>query len=58
MLEAQVRAHFSVQNQLKLHIEITEGEHETAIKDLKKQIKTVETDWLKKHNQLIKKSES
>lgn len=36
MLEAQVRGHYSVQNQLKLHIEITEGEHEMAIRDLEK----------------------
>lgn len=33
-LEAQVRGHYSVQNQLKLHIEITEGEHETALKEM------------------------
>jgi len=50
MLEAQVRAHFSVQNQLKLHIEITEGEHETAIKNLQKQIKKVESEWSTKYN--------
>ena len=38
LLEAQIRGHYSVQNQLKLHIEITENEHEIAIKQLKQEL--------------------
>lgn len=41
-LEAQVRSHFSIQNQLKLHIEITEGENESQIKVLTNQLEQQE----------------
>jgi hypothetical protein len=38
-LEAQVRGHYSVQNQLKLHIEITENEHEQALKEVENKLR-------------------
>jgi hypothetical protein len=37
-LEAQVRGHYSIQNQLKLHIEITEGENELALKEVNEKL--------------------
>jgi hypothetical protein len=55
-LEAQIRQHYSIQNQLKLHIEITDGEHEEAIKKLTTEVSNKDS-LLKKASEEIRRCE-
>lgn len=42
-LEQEIRNHYSVQHQLKLHIEVMESEHETDMSLMRQQVKKLET---------------